>query len=92
VAALERDLQGVLTDQAYVLDSQLDGIECFDPGQAPGRPSLASTFGARARPPELLPAVHTPVAAFPLDHHLLALAVDVDVQREWVGVLQVPSA
>jgi hypothetical protein len=32
------------------------------------------------------------MAALPLDHHLLAFAVDVDVQRKRVGVLQVLSA
>ena len=92
MAALERDLEGVLADQAHVLDSQLRGIQGLDPGQAPGRSGLASTLGARARPPELLAAVDAPMAALPLDHHLLALAVDVDVQRKRVGVLQVPSA
>jgi hypothetical protein len=32
------------------------------------------------------------MTALPFDHHLLALAVDVDVQRKRVGVLQVLGA
>jgi hypothetical protein len=92
VTALKGDLQGVLTDQAHVLDPQLGGIQRFHPRQAAGRPSLASTLGTGARPSELLAAVDALVATFPLDHHFLALAVDVDLQRERVGVLQVPSA
>jgi len=92
VAALERDLQSVLADQAHVLDAQLGGIEILDPGQAPRGAGLTPALRARACPPELLSAVHAPMTAFPLDHHLLALAVDVDVQWERVGVLQVLSA
>ena len=92
VAALERDLEGVLADQAHVLDPQLRGIQSLDPGQSPGSSGLASTLSARARPSELLPAVDASMAALPLDHHLLAFAVDVDVQRKRVGVLQVLSA
>lgn len=92
MAALERDLEGVLADQAHVLDPQLGRIQRLDPGKAAGGSRLTPAFGARACPPELLAAVHAAMTAFPFDHHLLALAVDVDVQRKRVGVLQVLGA
>src|SRR6478736_5144712 len=77
VAALERDLQGVLADQADVLDPQLSWIQVLDSGEATWSTRLAATLGAGTGPSELLPAVHASMAAFPFDHHLLALAVDV---------------
>jgi hypothetical protein len=79
VTALKGDLQCVLADQRDILDSQLLGIKRLDPGQSPRGPSFTTAFGAWASPPELLTRVGAPVAAFPLDHHHLALAVDVDV-------------
>ncbi len=88
MAALERDLQGVLADQAHVLDSKLVLGEVLDPGQAARRPGLTATFGAGARPPELCSRVSAAVAALPCDLHHLAFAIDVDVDWKRVRVLQ----
>jgi hypothetical protein len=91
VAALERYLQGVLSDEAHVLDSQLIRSEVLDAREAPRRSRLTATLGAWARPPELLTRVRAAVAVLPFDRHHLALAIDVDVDRERVGVLQLLS-
>jgi hypothetical protein len=89
MAALKCDLQGVLADQADVLDPQLVGGEVLDARQAAGSSRFASTLRARTRPPELLSRISAAVAVLPRDFHHLALAIDLDVDWEWVGVLQV---
>ncbi len=88
--ALERDLEGVLTDKRNVLDAQLIGREARDAGETPCGAGLASTFGAWAGPTQALARVGAAVAAFPDDLHDLAVAVDVDRQREGIWVFQLP--
>ena len=92
MAALERDLDRILADQARVLDSQLVGGSVLEARKAAGRTAFAATLRARAGPAKLLSGVGAAVAALPGDVHDLPLAVDVDVQRKRVGVLQGPSA
>ena len=88
MAALECDLQGVLADQAHVLDPQLLRGEVLDAGQATWRSRFTPALGAWARPPQLLSRKGAVVAALPRDLHHLALALDVDVEWKRVGVLQ----
>ena len=88
MAALERNLQCVLTDQAHVLDPKLFGGQALDASQSPRRARFTSTLRARARPPELLARVRAAVPVLPRDLHHLALAIDIDVEWKRVGVLQ----
>jgi hypothetical protein len=88
MAALEGDLQGVLADQAHVMDAQLLCRQALDPRQAARRAGFPAALSAWARPPELLARISASVAALPLDLHHLALSIDVDIERERVGVLQ----
>src|SRR5215472_1010892 len=88
VSALERDLQRVLPDERYVLDSQLLVTECLDSRQAPRHSRLAATLGAWAGPSQLLARVSRVSAVLPHDLHDLALAVHVDVCRKRIRVLR----
>ena len=88
MAALKCDLERVLPDQAHVLKSKLFGSEVFHPRQSPGRTRLAPTLGARTGPAELLARVDAAVPVLPDHVHHLAFAIDVDVDRKRIGVLQ----
>ena len=88
VPAFESDLEGVLTDERDVFDTQLLGTQRLDPGQAAGCAGFTATFGARTSPSQLLGGVGGVVAAFPCDVHRLARAIDVDVDWKRIGVLQ----
>ena len=92
VAALEGDLECVLTDQHDVFDAQLFRRERLDPRQSPRCACLTPTFGAGTCPAQLLRGVRGVLTAFPRDLHRLAGAVDVDVDRERIGILQLCSA
>ena len=91
VSALERDLKGVLTDQRYVLDTQLLCIEILHASEAPRDARLATTLSARARPSQLLGRVRAVVSILPRDVHDLTLAIDVDGERKSVRVFQGPT-
>ena len=93
MAALERDLERVLADQAHVLNSQLLGGEVLDARETAGSAGFAATLGARARPSELLTRVGAPVLVLPSDLHDLTVAVDVDAEgkRVWVFQLSRPG-
>jgi hypothetical protein len=88
MAALERDLQRVLSDQRHVPDAQLVGAEAPDARQPARCTRFASTLGAWTRPPQLLSRVHRLPAVFPRDLHDLTLAIDVDGGGKRIGVLQ----
>src|ERR1700686_5175028 len=89
MAALERDLQGVLTDQAHVLYAQLFGGEVLHSREAARRPRFTPALGARARPPELLTRIGGALTVLPFDLHHLTLAVDVNIAWKRIQVLQV---
>ena len=91
MAALKRDLERVLPDQAHVLKTKLFGSEVFHPRQAPGRTRLASTLGAGTGPAELLARVDAAVPVLPDHVHQLAFAIDVDVEGKRIGVLQLEA-
>src|SRR5258706_12542189 len=65
VAALECDLEGVLTDQHDVFDAQLFGAQRLDPGEAPWGSRFAATLSALTRPSQLLGRLRGVFAAFP---------------------------
>jgi hypothetical protein len=88
VAALECDLDGVLADQARILNAQLFGGKVLDARQPAGRTALAATLRAGARPPKLLTGVGAAMAALPRDLHDLSVAVDIDIDGKGIGVLQ----
>src|SRR5712691_10018897 len=88
MAALERDLQGVLADQGYVLHAQLARIEDLHASKTSRYAGLAATFSTRARPAQTLSGVCAVVPAFPRYFHDLTLAVDVDGERKGVRVFQ----
>ena len=77
-----------MPDQAHVLKWKLLGSEVFPQRQAPGRTRLTSTLGARTGPAELLARVDAAVRVLPDHVHHLAFAIDVDVDRKRIGVLQ----
>jgi len=54
VTAFERDLQRVLADQGHITDAQLRITEGLHSRQPAWQAGLASTFGAGARPSQLL--------------------------------------
>ena len=76
MAALKRDLERVLPDQAHVLKSQLFGSQVFHPRQAPGRTRLTATLGARTSPAELHARVDAAVRVPPEHVHHLAGTLD----------------
>ena len=86
--AFKRDLQRVLAHERYVLDPELVIGEALDTTEPAGRSRLAAALGARAGPPQHVGGVGAVMSAFPLDLHDLARAVDVDVDRERIGVFQ----
>ena len=88
MAALERDLEGVLTYQAHILDAQLIVREAGHARQTAGRAGLTATLRARTRPAQLFSRVRAAVATLPLDHDDLKIAVDVDVDRKRDEVFQ----
>ena len=88
MAALECDLDRILADQARVLNSQLFGGEVLDARQPAGRTAFAATLSAWARPSKLLTGVGAAVAVLPGDLHDLSVAVDIDIDRKGIGVLQ----
>lgn len=88
MAALERDLEGVLADESNVLDTELVRVQAPDPSQASWRARLASALRAGTGPPESLSRVAAAVTIFPADDHDLPLAVDVDGKGIRVGVFQ----
>jgi hypothetical protein len=88
MAALERDLDRVLADQADVLYEQLVGGEVLDARQAACRTAFAATFRAWAGPSELFTGVGAEVAVLPGDLHDLTDSVDVHGERKWIGVFQ----
>jgi hypothetical protein len=54
VAAFERDLERVLTDQSDVSDAQLFGTEGLDASQAPRTARFTATLSAGTGPSQLL--------------------------------------
>src|SRR5438105_10055010 len=88
VAALERDLQGVLADERDVADPELIVVEGLHACQPAWRAGLAATLGARTGPPQLLGAVRAAVPVLPRDLHHLARAVDVDIGGKRIRVLR----
>jgi hypothetical protein len=88
VAALKRDLDRVLADQAHVLDAQLVRREALDAGEAPCGTSFTTALRTRTCPPKPFTSEGALVATLPRDRHDLSLAVDVDVDGKRLGVLQ----
>jgi hypothetical protein len=86
--AFKCDLQRVLADQGHILDAQVIGAEAFHPVKPSGRPCLATTLCARARPSQLFARVAGVHPVFPNDVHRLMLAIDVNGGGKRVGVLQ----
>jgi hypothetical protein len=88
VSALERYLEGVLADERDILHAQLIGVQVLDPRQPAGRAGFATTLGAWTRPAQSLTRVTAAMPILPGDHHRLAFAVYIDVEREGIGVFQ----
>ena len=88
MSALERDLECVLADQRDILHAQLVWIQALDPRQAAGCAGFATTFSAWARPAKSLTRIGAAMPILPGDHHDLAFAVDIDVERKRIGVFQ----
>ena len=86
--AFKRDLQRVLAHERYVLDSQLVIGEALDATEPAGRARLSAALSAGAGPPQRVGGVGAVMPALPLDLHDLQRAVDIDVDRERVGVFQ----
>jgi len=70
--AFKRDLQRVLADQGYVLDSELVVGEALDATEPAGRPRLSAAFSAGAGPTQHVGRVGAVMTAIPLDLHDLA--------------------
>jgi hypothetical protein len=88
VSAFECDLERVLADQGHVFDPQLIGVKTLHPVEPSGGTSFAPALCARTRPSQLFARVAGVSPAFPRDFHHLAFAVDVNVGRKRVRVLQ----
>jgi len=88
VAAVEGDLQRVLAHQRDVFDPELvraQGIDSREPSRCAG---LTATFGAGACPSQLLTGIRNLVPVLPRDLHHLARAIDIDVDRKRIWILQ----
>jgi hypothetical protein len=88
VSAVKPDLQRVLADQGYVLDSQFLIGQAAHARQTAWYACFASTLGARARPSQLIASVPADVSPFPHDLHHLLLAIDVDRDGKRFRVFQ----
>ena len=88
MAALERDLEGVLAHQRDVLHAELGGVEVLHASETSGSARLAPTFCTGTRPSKALARIAAAVAILPCDDHDLAFAVDVDRERKGVRVFQ----
>ena len=88
MSALERDLQRVLTDKGHVADPKLVVVQGLDPGKPARRTGLATTLRTGTRPSQLLARVGASRPILPRDLNHLAGAVDVDVGRKRIRVLQ----
>src|SRR5579859_6661780 len=86
--AFKRDLQRVLADERYVLDAELVLRQVLHPREAAGRTRFAATLGAGTRPAQPFGRIRAVMPPLPVDLHDLAGAVDVDVDRERIGVFQ----
>jgi len=88
VSAFKRDLQRVLADQRYVVDSQLVIGKALDAAQPARRARLAAALGARTCPPQPVGRVAAVMPVLPGDLHHLNGSIHIDVDRERVWVFQ----
>jgi hypothetical protein len=88
VSALECDLHRVLSDERHVFDSQLIRTQRREPCEPAGGTAFATTLSTRTRPSQLLTGVRGSLSVLPGDVHHLAGTVDVDVDRERIGILR----
>jgi hypothetical protein len=88
VSAFECDLERVLADQRHVSDPQLIGVKTLHPVEPSRGTSFAPALCAWTRPPQLFARIAGVSPALPCDFHHLAFAVDVNVGRKRVRVLQ----
>jgi len=88
VSAVKPDLQRVLADQGYVLNSQLLIGQVAHARQTARCAGLTATLRARTRPSQLLASVRAHVSAFPRDLHHLLRAIDVDRDGKRIRVFQ----
>ena len=88
MSAFECDLERVLADQGHVFDTQLIGVKTLQPVEPSGGTSFAPALCARTRPSQLFARVAGLSTAFPCDFHHLAFAVNVNVGRKRIRVLQ----
>ena len=88
VSAVKPDLQRVLADQGYVLNSQLLIGQVAHARQTARCAGLTATLRARTRPSQLLASVRAHVSAFPRDLHHLLRTIDVDRDGKRIRVFQ----